>query len=209
MKRLLILLILAGAATLSLSSCIEDSHENHMVDDQLSIIYDEVVTEVSLYGGSHTVSILKSGKGKTAATARIGSSSDALHTYMESEENDGRVFSEIPSSNYSFSRSSVEFEAEDVRQTLTVDWDPRTLGTLVDGDGYVIPVSILDGSIDISRERRNLLLLNLLKSTVGFASTGSSLLAKETPEENGEVQVKIKLDQGPRLCGTHGAPVHV
>ena len=197
MKQILKSLAIALMGLAILQSCnivIEDSRDNYMVDDQLSIVYDDVVTPVSVYAGSHTLSFQKSGKGQTGAQARIGTSSSALQTWLRSEEGEGLEYMEIPSTYFNLSAESLSFEQKDVRQTASLTWDPSRMAALIDGDDYVVPVSILDGSIDVN-PKRSLLILNFLKSTVSFASSGSSTLAKETPDEDGEVQIKIKLDR--------------
>ena len=197
MKQIFKLLIIASLSAATLQSClfdIEDSRNNYMVDDQLSIVYDEVVTPVSIYAGSHTVSVQKSGKGFDAATVKLGSSSAALTAWLESDEADGANYKEIPSNYYSFSASDLSFAVEDVRQTVNVTWNPSELAAVVDGDDYVVPVSILNGSIGVNSSR-SLLILNLLKSTVGFASNGSAVLAKESADEDGEVQIKVKVNR--------------
>ena len=193
MKKNCIYGIVLGAALLAVSSCIEDSRDNFMVDDQLSLAYENIVTDVSLYAGSHTISILKSGKGTTAATATIGASESALKTWMEEEES-GVAYKTIPESYYSLESNQISFEASDLRSTVALNWDPTRMAGLVDGDEYVIPMSIVDGSLGINDKRR-LVILNILKSTVSFASSGSTVLAKEQASENGEVSVKIKVDR--------------
>lgn len=197
MKQIIHLLVLASLSLAVFQSCllgIEDSRNNYMVDDQLAIVYDDVVTPVSLYAGHHTLSVLKSGKGQVGAQVTIGASSAALQAFLASEEGEGLSLTEIPSSYYTLSGDRISFEAPDLCRTASLDWDPSALATLVDGDGYVVPVSILEGSIGVN-DKHKTVILNFLKSTVGFASSGSSTLAKETPEENGEVSVKIKLDR--------------
>ena len=197
MKQIFKLLIIGSLTLATMQSClfdIEDSRNNYMVDDQLSLVYDEIVTPVSLYAGTHTVSVQKSGKGFDAATVKLGASGAALKAWLDTDEADGAKYKEIPASYYSFSTSDLSFAVEDVRQTLTVSWDPSQLSSLVDGDDYVVPVSILNGSIGVNMSR-DLLILNILKSTVSFASTGSAVLAKETAAEDGEVSVKIKVNR--------------
>ena len=185
--------MIAGLLVASLQSCIEDSRNNDMVDDQLSIVYEDVVTPVSVYAGSYTVSILKSGKGQSDAKAIVGTSSSALMDYLASGESDLK-YKEIPGSYFTFSTDELRFGQSDMIQRFTVTWDVDQLSAYVKDDLAVLPISILGGSLDIN-ESRNLLALNLLKSTVGFASSGSTVVAKENAEEDGQLQVKIKLDR--------------
>lgn len=185
-------LILFAAATLALTACVEDSRNNYMVDDSLSLAYEENIVPVSVYAGSRQVTILKSGKGTIAASATVGTSSEALLAYNNDEANE-YTFREIDASLVSFSQNRVSFEPKDVRQTITVSWDPQKLIPELDGESSAIPVSILEADIDVNRNR-SLLLLNLLNSTVSFASSGSSVTARENAAENQELSVKIRLD---------------
>ena len=185
--------ILLATVLLMSASCIEDSRNNYMVPDTLSLVYDEVVTGVSIYAGECNVAILKSGKGQSKATATIGTSNEALTAFNASEEATAQ-YKMIPASNFFFSEDVVTFDASDLKKDITMTWNPDLLCKLVNSDTQVLPVSILNGSLDINQSR-NLLALNFLKSTVGFATTGSTVLAKEDKNENGEVQVKIKVDR--------------
>lgn len=185
--------MMAGLMFAMLSSCIEDARNNEMVDDMLSLVYDDVVTPVSIYSGSHTVSVLKSGKGQSSATAIIGTSAAALSAYLASGEADA-VYKEISPSYFTFSSDEVSFAKSDMRQPFEIKWDVSQLTKVINDDLSVLPISILGGSLEIN-ESRNLLALNLLKSTVGFASNGSTVVAKETASEDGEVSVKIKVDR--------------
>lgn len=193
MKNVIKLLAIAGLLMAGLQSCIEDSRNNDMVDDQLSIVYESVVTPVSVYAGSYTVSVLKSGKGQTDAKAVVGTSSASLADYLASGETELK-YKEIPGSYFRFSTDEVRFAQSDMIQKFTIDWDVNALSSYVKDDLCVLPVSILGGDLAIN-ENRNLLALNMLKSTIEFASSGSTVVAKETPDENGQLQVKVKLDR--------------
>lgn len=180
------------AAALSLVSCIEDSRENNMVPDSVSLVFDEVVVPVSVYSGAKEISVLKSGKGTSPAWAKVGFSSEGLAKYNADDRNDA-TYKELASSLVKFSTEKVDFQPSDVRQLLSVSWTVDDMVKAISGDDYVVPVGLLGSDITVN-EGRDLILLNILNSTASFASSGSTVMAKETSTENGEVTLKIKLD---------------
>lgn len=189
MKKTLYILL---AGLLVLPGCIEDSRENYMVDDSLSLAYDEPVVSVSAFAGSATVTVLKAGKGTSAAWAEIAQGSAELAAWNADEENDS-AYEEIPASLVSLSASRVNFAEKDVRQSIRVSWKPAEMVAALHGDGQVIPIAITGSDIEINAARK-LLLLNVLNSTASFASSGSTIAAKETAGENNQVSIKLTLD---------------
>ena len=192
MKKIILYTLLTGAATLLLQGCIEDSRENYMVDDSLSLVYDEPVVEVSVYSASQTVTVLKSGKGSTGAWATLGQGSAELAAWNANPENDTK-YEEISSSLVTFSEDRVDFGEKDVRSSIEVTWDPKAVIPKLTTGNEVIPVAIAGSDITVNPDRK-LLLLNLVNSTVSFASSGSTVVAKETPSEKAELSVKLRLD---------------
>ena len=185
------LYIFSVATALLLAACAPDERNNYMVDDTISLIFDEQAAEVSVYSGSFEVTVQKAGKGRSGASVSLGVASAAIADF--NSENDTE-YKEIPASMYALSASSLDFEQSDIRKSFTVDWDVARLCDLLDDDNYVIPVSISGASIDVNSDR-SFLLLNLVKSTVELASNGSTVLAKENADEDGSVSVKIKLNR--------------
>lgn len=188
MKKILVYI----ASALCLASCIEDSRNSNMVPDSVSLVFEETVVPVSLYAGTQEISVLKSGKGSSAAWAKVGFSSEGLARYNADDRNDGK-YKELSSSLVSFSTDKVDFQASDIRKLLSVSWNVSDMVKEVAGDDYVVPVGILGSDLTVN-EGRDLILLNILNSTAAFASTGSTVVAKETASENGELTLKLKLD---------------
>lgn len=187
MKKILFVSIVLSVLAVS---CIEDSRNNFMVEDALSLVYDEPVVPVSVYAGSCTISVLKSGKGTTPASATLGVSTEALDAY--NAEN-STSYTPISSSSYSFASSSITIKAEEMTGKVQIEWDPKTLQPALNGGLSVIPVVITDASLDIN-QKRNLVLVNVLNSEVGLASSGSTAVASEDPLEDLEIQIKVALD---------------
>ena len=184
-------IIITSIAVLALAaSCIEDSRNNFMVDDTLSLVFDEQVVPVSVHAGKATVSVLKAGKGSRSADVTLGVSASALSDF--NAEN-GTAYSQIGTSEYSFTASSVSFKPEEMTKTVGIEWNPASLISSLDGANSVIPVVIEEGSISVN-EKRNLVLLNVLNSTVRLASSGSTVLAPESASENLTVSVKLAVD---------------
>ena len=173
-------------------SCIEDSRNNNMVPDSVSLVFDEVVVPVSVYSGAKEISVLKSGKGTSPAWAKVGFSSEGLAKYNADDRNDA-TYKELASNLVRFSTDKVDFQPSDVRQLLSVSWTVDDMVKAISGDDYVVPVGLLGSDITVN-EGRDLILLNILNSTASFASSGSTVVAKETAAENGELTLKFKLD---------------
>ena len=183
-------IILAIATLVLAASCIEDSRNNFMVEDSLSLVYDEQVIPVSVYSGSYTVSVLKAGKGTKEATATLGVSAEALNAY--NTEN-GTSYTAIAPSSYSFEGTTVQLKADDLTGGLKIEWNPETMYPALNGALSVIPVVITEASLDVN-PKRNLVLINLLNSEISLPSSGSTVVAKENKDEDVEVQLKIALD---------------
>ena len=184
--------ILFTIATLVLAaSCIEDSRNNFMVPDSLSLVYKDQVVPVSVYSGSATVTVQKSGMGAEAAKVTLGVSADSLAAYNTANS---KSYTELASSKYRFSSTSMSFGAKDVTSSVNLEWNPSEVFPVLDGANSVIPVVIADASPLTVNPRRNLILFNILNTEVRFASSGSSLIVKEKAEEDSEVSIKISLD---------------
>lgn len=192
MKKTILHISIAALAALLLSGCIEDSRENYMVDDSVYIIYDEPVVEVSVYSGSSVVSVYKAGKGRESAWADVNYSSKALDDYNADEGNDQK-YTALEASMFNFSSTRVLFDTKEANHSVTVKWDADEVLKVLNSDTQVVPVSIVDSDIDVNDNHKTVL-INLLNSTAEFASSGSTVLAKESADEKGEVSVKIKLD---------------
>lgn len=175
-----------------LQGCIEDSRNNYMEPDSVGLAYDDQVVEVSVYAGSHTVTVLKAGKGTSAGYVELTQGTEALKAYNADDFNDIK-YTEIASSNVQYGESRLLFEEKDVRKSMVVQWDPAKLVPLLGDETHVIPVAIKGSDLNIN-DSRSLLLLNILNSSASFASTGSTVTAKENKSEKGEVTVKFKLD---------------
>ena len=117
-----------------------------MVPDSVSLVFDDVVVPVSVYAAKHDISVLKSGKGDSAAWATIGFTSEGLAKYNADESNDG-TYKELASNLVKFSTDRVNFQPSDVRQLLSVSWDVDDMVQAVAGDDYVVPIGLLKSDI--------------------------------------------------------------
>ena len=184
---------MAAAIALTLHSCmIEDSRNNDMVPDCVSLVYDEPVIEVSVYAGSKDVAVLKSGKGFKGGYAVLTQSADALTRWNSDESNDIQ-YKQINSSLISLPNNRVDFAASDVRKLVSLSWTPSQVIPVLTDDSFVVPVWIEQSDVDINKDR-DYVLLNIVNSAASFASSGSTVMAKETPDQNNEVSIKFKLN---------------
>ncbi|MBO4468911.1 MAG: DUF1735 domain-containing protein [Bacteroidales bacterium] len=184
-------IILLSIAVIALAaSCIEDSRNNFMVEDSLSLVFDEQVIPVSVYAGAQSITVLKSGMGTKSATVSLGVSSESLTSY--NAEN-GTSFSELSASSYNFASETLEINAEALTGSVDIQWDPLKVYPTLDGSNSVIPIVIKEGSLEVNK-KRNFVLVNLLNSEIGFAASGSSMVASDKPSVNSTVSVKISVD---------------
>ncbi|MBR6457980.1 MAG: DUF1735 domain-containing protein [Bacteroidales bacterium] len=184
--------ILFVIATLVLAaSCIEDSRDNFMVPDSLALVFTDQVVPVSVYAGSATITVQKSGKGTEAAKVTLGVSADSLTAYNAAN---GSAFTVLDASKYDFSSNTVAIPASAATASLAVKWTPETVSPALDGANSVIPVTISEASPLTVNPRRNLVLLNILNSQVGLASSGSVIKASEEASEDAEVSLKVSVD---------------
>ena len=108
--------ILFAIATLVLAaSCIEDSRNNFMVPDSISLVFSEQVVPVSVYAGSAPITVQKSGMGTQGAKVTLGVSSDSLAAYNTANST---AYTELASSKYNFSSTALEFGASDVTSSV-------------------------------------------------------------------------------------------
>ena len=185
--------ILFAIATLLLAaSCIEDSRNNFMVPDSLSLVFSEQVVPVSVYAGSAAVTVQKSGMGTEGAKVTLGVSSDSLAAYNAAN---GTAYTELASSKYNFSSTTLEFGAADVTSGVKVEWTPSTVFSALDGANSVIPVVITDASPLTVNPRRNLLLLNILNSKVSLVNTpGLVKMASKDKAQDLEISLQVAVD---------------
>lgn len=168
MRKILRNIFISVVALSAAVSCVDDRN-NFMVDDSFGFnnAKGENVNELAVYTGSYELAVIKSGKGFTDATVSVeGSNADLL---VYNEEN-GTEYFPLPKELYSFSTGSISYKAEEVTKNVTVSWDVAGVAEYMakePGRQYVIPVALRSNDLDVN-EGRNLVILNLKKTTVTF-----------------------------------------
>ena len=168
MRKILRNIFISVVALSAAVSCVDDRN-NFMVDDSFGFnnAKGENVNELAVYTGSYELAVIKSGKGFTDATESVeGSNADLL---VYNEEN-GTEYFPLPKELYSFSTGSISYKAEEVTKNVTVSWDVAGVAEYMakePGRQYVIPVALRSNDLDVN-EGRNLVILNLKKTTVTF-----------------------------------------
>ena len=185
--------ILFTIATLVLAaSCIEDSRNNFMVPDSLSLVYDNLVVPVSVYSGSAKVTVQKSGMGSQEAVVSLGVSADSLASYNAKNLT---AYTVLDASKYNFSASTVSFGAKDATGSITIEWTPASVLPALDGANTVIPVIITEASPLEVNPKRNMVILNIVNSKVELANVpGLVKKASEKEEEDIEVSLQVAVD---------------
>lgn len=168
MKHKFILASIAIAA-LSLTSCEHDLNHN-MVPDKLGFSSTENLQQPSVFNAGMTISVIKSGKGDSAATVEVEPCTQAeIDAWREAKgyETPLLLASEL---NYSIDlpHNTLNFEASDTRQSFKIEWKTSFFANSAkNGKDYVIGLKLVNPSIETD-EARSLLLIRPMLSRVSF-----------------------------------------
>ena len=108
------LLFAALIASTAMVAC-KDERNNYMVDDTISFLAtDNQLINVALYNEECDLTVIKSGKGQTGATARLEVSEAALEAYNTAN---GTDYKALPANYVTFS-PAIKFSEKDIRKTV-------------------------------------------------------------------------------------------
>ncbi|MGM9788370.1 MAG: DUF1735 domain-containing protein, partial [Candidatus Cryptobacteroides sp.] len=168
MKHKLLLASIAIAA-LSLTSCEHDLNHN-MVPDKLGFSYTENLQQPSVFNAGMSISVIKSGKGSSAATVEVEPcTQEEIDAWREANgyETPLLLASEL---NYSIDLpgNKLSFETSDIRQSFKVEWKTTFFANSAkNGKDYVIGLKLVNPSIEAD-EARSLVLIRPILSHVSF-----------------------------------------
>lgn len=156
-----------------LSGC-EHNLEHNMVPDKLGFSSTQALHEPSLLAEKATISIIKSGKGNSAADVRMEACTqeelDQWCTDTGYETGSENKLQIALSTSFKLEENSFHFDAEDLRKTTTVSWDSEFFAnTAMGGKNYVIAFKLVDATIDTD-ELRSIVIIKPLLSRVTFKS---------------------------------------
>lgn len=214
--RYILSIVLAGAC---LSAC-HDFRDDHMVEDTVYLRSesDALVQDFSVYDAVSRFGVIKSGKGRSAATVTLGiAPTDSVLKYNELHKTDylplGRSFYNADE----LDGKVLNLAAAEARAKVDVSWDPRTMVAEMQAgaDDYVIPVYIKEASIDISKTKY-MVLIHPVLSTLSVRAQDNFMTCKEGSTFTGKVglllsnpipghDVRVKLAYTPEAVTVSGA----
>ena len=182
----------------TVASCVDDRN-NFLPDDSFGFNNKagENVLTLPIYGGSHNIAVIKSGKGLNEGVVNITTSNTDLKHYNEQY---GVNYFPLPSNQdlYSFSTESIAFGTEDVTKSFTVTWDVAKVAEFMEnepGNKYCIPVSLRSDNLEVN-EGREVFILHLVTSTVTAEQTLLSRTYEWESEPTAEtMDITVRIDK--------------
>ena len=145
MKKIFKNILLSALMITAVASCADDRN-NFLPDDSFGFNNKagENVLTLPLYGGSHDIAVIKSGKGLNEGVVNITTSNFDLNNYNKQY---GVEFFPLPADQdlYSFSTESIAFGTDDVTKSFTVSWDIAKVAAFMESEPanqYCIPVAL-------------------------------------------------------------------
>ena len=198
MKKILRNILFSALTITAVASCADDRN-NFLPDDSFGFNNKagENVLTLPLYGGSHQINVIKSGKGLNEGVVDITTSNIDLKNYNEQY---GVEFYPLPDDQdlYSFSDESLTFGVDDVTKPVTVSWDIAKVAAFMEqepANQYCIPVVLRSEGLEVN-EGRHIFILNLVTSTV----TAEQTLLSRTYEWESEpvsetMDITVRIDK--------------
>ena len=196
MKKIFKHILLSALTITAVASCADDRN-NFLPDDSFGFNNKagENVLTLPLYGGSHQIDIIKSGKGLNEGVVSVTTSNHDLKLYNEEY---GVKYFPLPADQnlYSFSDESISFGHDDVTKPVTVSWDIAKVAAYMEQEPenqYCIPVALRSEGLEVN-EGRQIFILNLVTSTVTAEQTLLSRTYEwesEPAAENMDITVRI------------------
>ena len=198
MKKIFKHILLSALTIATVASCADDRN-NFLPDDSFGFNNKagENVLTLPLYGGSHTINVIKSGKGLNEGVVNITTSNHDLSEYNKQY---GVEFIPLPADQdlYSFSSESIAFGTEDVTKPLTVSWDIAKVAAFMaeePANQYCIPVALRSDDLEVN-DGRQVFILNLVTSTVTAEQTLISRTYEWESEPAAEtMDITVRIDK--------------
>lgn len=197
MKKIFRYILLSALTITAVASC-EDDRNNFLPDDSFGFNNkaNENMITLPLYGGQHTLNIIKSGKGFSEGSVTITVVDTLLTAFNVANETS---FVALPSDKelYSFSTASLAFAPEDVTLPVDILWDVAKVSEYMTQNPdktFCIPVSIVSDDLEIN-EGRDFFVLHLAKSTLTAKQKelASTIIWESDPYQK-ELRINAELD---------------
>ena len=198
MKKIFKHILLSALTIATVASCADDRN-NFLPDDSFGFNNKagENVLTLPLYGGSHTINVIKSGKGLNEGVVNITTSNHDLSEYNKQY---GVEFIPLPTDQdlYSFSEESIAFGTEDVTKPFTVSWNIAKVAAFMEeepANQYCIPVALRSDDLEVN-DGRQVFILNLVTSTVTAEQTLISRTYEWESEPAAEtMDITVRIDK--------------
>ena len=149
------------------ASCVKDSRLNFVEPDHIGFAGTEPVEQTTVCSGRYMTGIIKSGRNLSPAKVTLKVDPDTLTVYNAAH---GTAYKALDPAKYSISNLSLDFLASDSRITSEITWNPEELITAVTDDNFVIPIKVSCDDPSMLARNRNLLIVNIRPSSIGFVS---------------------------------------
>ena len=185
-KKFLYSILVVGAVF----SCVPDDRNNNMVDDSFGLTARDMVQHTSVHTGQLSVGIAKNGIGRSAASLSLTIQQEACQAALDAYNQKNRTnYKPIPSSLVNLDKAQLSFGADEVVKEVTLSWNVTDAAELIGEDtDYVIPVLVNSKELQVNPDR-NLLLVNLIRSSVSVRQKSIARTVDETkvlPGPDGE-----------------------
>ncbi len=199
MKKIFKHILLSALTITAVASCADDRN-NFLPEDSFGFnnVANENLLTLPIYGGSHTLNIIKSGKGLNEGTVNITVDRDSALAVFNKANNTDFVALPTDQNLFSFSEESLAFGIDDVTKPVDVMWDVAKLSdymTQHPEDKFCIPVVLKSDILEVN-EGRGLFVLNISKSTLSAVQTTvSKAILWESEPGKSEITVTTQLDK--------------
>lgn len=184
------LLFAALIASTAMVAC-KDERNNYMVDDTISFLAtDNQLINVALYNEECDLTVIKSGKGQTGATARLEVSEAALEAYNTAN---GTDYKALPANYVTFS-PAIKFSEKDIRKTVKVTWDDENINSLGEGNYAVaIELSVDNNALEVP-EARKVMIVSMAWSHLGMEADVAPVFSPDASRETAVYEGPVTID---------------
>lgn len=184
------LLFAALIASTAMVAC-KDERNNYMVDDTVSFLAtDNQLINVALYNEECDLTVIKSGKGQTGATARLEVSDAALEAYNAAN---GTDYKALPANYVTFS-PEIKFSEKDIRKMVKVTWDDENINSLGEGNYAVaIELSVDNNALEVP-EARKVMVVSMGWSHLGMEADAAPVFSPAASRETAVYEGPVTID---------------
>lgn len=189
MKRNILKLLITALIVPAVITACKDERNNFMADDTIS--FANQYASVSVLNEKYELAVIKSGKGRTEATAVLSPSMIALDAYNTAN---GTDYVYLPEDYYEFAQT-VSFSEGDARKFIEITWKDSEIATLDRDKSYAIPirVSVAGNTLEVPEERSTII-VNLGWSNIAMGVETADPISPKASRETAVYEGPIVID---------------